>query len=162
MSLHQLPLSLPTLILRTPPLLSTTPTAESSTARCWQWRILSLCLIPPIYAPRSHTRVLNTIEIICGSVSGPKNIQFTGLQQYSSWIHNVPLADLVLLLLNGWLTSSSHKHILYSITRWYIKLCSFFFWMHAVTISLYILAEQKYLNSLSGPSSLTMLLILCC
>lgn len=75
MSFLQLPLSLPTLIPPSPPLplllLSTTPTAESSTARYWRWSILSFSLTLYIHPPCSHAST--TIGIIWGTVLVPKH-----------------------------------------------------------------------------------------
>lgn len=89
MSFLQLPLSLPTLIPPSPPLplllLSTTPTAESSTARYWRWSILSFSLTLYIHPPCSHASQHNWSYL--GHCFGSQNIQFTRLWWYCIWIH---------------------------------------------------------------------------
>lgn len=75
MSFLQFPLSLLTLTLPSPPLpllLSITPTAESQILTVKDsFNLLDSFYPPPLF---SH---FNTVEIIWGTLSGPKNIQFT-------------------------------------------------------------------------------------
>lgn len=75
------PLSPLTLILSSPPLplllVSTTPTAESFTARYCGWSILWLGLTLYVHPPCSHAQASNIIEIFWGTVLVPQKIQFT-------------------------------------------------------------------------------------
>lgn len=148
MSFLQLPLSLLTLILPSPPLpllLSTTPTAESSTARYWQWRILSLGLTLSIHPPYSHTHASNTIEMIWGAVSGPKNIQLTGLWWHFIWI-NLCSCFSSWVCAAGWFLPFSHMYTHThhgSDSTLSIIISCVLFLMHTINVSYYVLANTN-------------------